>query len=59
MQQCVSCLFPSIPLGSLVVGPVLGVGGQHLAVPGVPTHRPAHPQLVADVPASASAKHKI
>ena len=57
VQQHVSCLFPRIPLGSLVVGPGLSVGGEDLAVSGVPPHRPPHPQLVPDVTSSTSAKH--
>ena len=60
-----SHLLARVPLGRLVVGPVLSEGGEHLAVPvhghddddggdgdglpGVPPHVPADPQLVADV----------
>ena len=61
----VSHLLARVPLGRLVVGPVLSEGGEHLAVPahgydddddddceglpGVAPHVPADPQLVADV----------
>ena len=47
-------LLARIPLRRLVVAPVLGVGGEDLAVPGVPPHVAAHTELVADVTSPSS-----
>ena len=47
-------LLSRIPLCCLVVAPVLGVGGEDLAVPGVPPHVAAHTELVADVASPSS-----